>query len=49
MALEESMGPHVAQAGLTGTRVARKEVRAEASRPHVVQVTAQGGAPGVEG
>jgi hypothetical protein len=49
MALEESTGPHVAQAGSTGTRVTQEEVRAEASRPHVVQVTAQGGAPGVEG
>jgi hypothetical protein len=39
----------VAQAGSTGPRVAQEEVRAEASRLHVVQVTTQGGAPGVEG
>jgi hypothetical protein len=44
-----STGPHEAQAWSTGPRVAREEARAVASRPHVVQATAQGGAPGVEG
>jgi hypothetical protein len=43
-----STRPRVAQAGSTGPRVAREEERAEASRPCVVQATAQGGAPRVE-
>ena len=43
-----SMGLCVALAGSTWPRMARDEARAEASRSHVVQATAQGGAPGVE-
>jgi hypothetical protein len=45
VAQEELMGLRVALAWSTGPGMAREEAQEEASRPHVVQVAAQGGVP----